>query len=260
MRLRMEIDSMPQELDEIERRIMQLEIEREALKKEKDKASVEQRRTEPEKEIADAQEKNAGLTAHWEAEKQASSGRTSKSDRSSSCAAELEEATREGDLERRPSCATARSGPGAATRRRAEGAWMPEVRRGSSARKSGRRTLPRSSAKWTGIPVAKMLEGDRERCDNGVVAGPAGRGPGGGGQGGRGRGAAQPGGAGRLQPAHRLVHVPGAHGRGQDGLSQGAWPNSSSTPRTPMVRIDMSEFMEPHAVSRLSARRRVHRL
>ncbi|HEV8233380.1 MAG TPA: Clp protease N-terminal domain-containing protein, partial [Gemmatimonadaceae bacterium] len=69
-KLRMEIDSMPSELDEIERRIMQLEIEREALRKEKDKASVE-RLGKLEKELADLKEERGRLAAHWQQEKEA---------------------------------------------------------------------------------------------------------------------------------------------------------------------------------------------
>ncbi len=69
-RLRMEIDSKPQELDRVDRQIMQLEIEREALKKEKDKASKE-RLKKLEKELADLQEESRALTARWEQEKAA---------------------------------------------------------------------------------------------------------------------------------------------------------------------------------------------
>jgi ATP-dependent Clp protease ATP-binding subunit ClpB len=69
-RLRMEIDSKPQALDEVGRRIMQMEIEREALKKERDKASKE-RLSKLEKGIADAKEDSKALRAKWEAEKQA---------------------------------------------------------------------------------------------------------------------------------------------------------------------------------------------
>src|SRR5213594_926254 len=69
-KLRMEIDSMPAELDEVKRRIMQLEIEREALRKEKDKASVE-RLGKLEKELADLKEEQARLTARWKQEKEA---------------------------------------------------------------------------------------------------------------------------------------------------------------------------------------------
>ena len=67
-KLRMEIDSMPAELDEIERRIMQLEIEREALRKERDKASTE-RLARLEKELADLKEERDRLVAHWQQEK-----------------------------------------------------------------------------------------------------------------------------------------------------------------------------------------------
>src|SRR5881296_2672533 len=69
-KLRMEIDSMPAELDELERRIMQLEIEREALRKEKDKASKE-RLERLEKELADLKEDRARLATHWQQEKEA---------------------------------------------------------------------------------------------------------------------------------------------------------------------------------------------
>src|SRR5213595_2346933 len=69
-KLRMEIDSMPAELDELERRIMQLEIEREALRKEKDKASVE-RLGRLEKELADLKEEKSRLQAQWQQEKDA---------------------------------------------------------------------------------------------------------------------------------------------------------------------------------------------
>src|SRR2546421_574309 len=69
-KLRMEIDSMPAELDEVRRRVMQLEIEREALRKEKDKPSVE-RLAKLEKELADLKEEHGRLTAHWQQEKEA---------------------------------------------------------------------------------------------------------------------------------------------------------------------------------------------
>src|SRR5207245_8556163 len=69
-KLRMEIDSMPVELDEIERRVMQLEIEREALRKEKDKASIE-RLAKLDKELADLKEEQTQLTARWTREKEA---------------------------------------------------------------------------------------------------------------------------------------------------------------------------------------------
>ncbi len=69
-RLRMEIDSMPAELDEVQRRVMQLEIERQALRKETDKASID-RLAKLEKELADLKEQQRTLTAHWTHEKDA---------------------------------------------------------------------------------------------------------------------------------------------------------------------------------------------
>src|SRR6185503_5272310 len=68
-RLRIEIDSMPQEINEVERRIMQLEIERTALVKEKDKTAVERRHT-IEKELAELREKSSGMKAQWQKEKE----------------------------------------------------------------------------------------------------------------------------------------------------------------------------------------------
>src|SRR4029079_10419689 len=95
-KLRMEIDSMPTVLDEIERRIMQLEIEREALRKEKDKASVE-RLGKLEKELADLKEERARLAAHWQQEKKSiQEGRTLKEELESVRLA-IEQAQRAGD-------------------------------------------------------------------------------------------------------------------------------------------------------------------
>ena len=85
-KLRMEIDSMPAELDEIERRIMQLEIEREALRKEKDKASVE-RLGKLEKELADLKEERGRLATHWQQEKEAIQQRAQAEGRARSGAA-----------------------------------------------------------------------------------------------------------------------------------------------------------------------------
>src|SRR5204863_5350313 len=95
-KLRMEIDSMPAELDEVRRRIMQLEIGREALRKERDKASVE-RLGRLEKELANLKEEQTGLQAHWEQEKEAiQSGRKLKEELEQ-VRLEIERAQRSGD-------------------------------------------------------------------------------------------------------------------------------------------------------------------
>src|SRR4026209_1773873 len=96
-RLKIELDSMPTELDEINRRVMQLEIEREALRKEKDKASVE-RLAKLEKELADLKEEQGRLAAHWQQEKEAiQQGRTLK-ESLEQARTELERAQRRGEL------------------------------------------------------------------------------------------------------------------------------------------------------------------
>ena len=96
-KLRMEIDSMPAELDEIERRIMQLEIEREALRKEKDKASSE-RLGKLEKELADLKEERGRLAAHWQQEKDAiQQAPQAEGGARGACAQEIERAQRAGD-------------------------------------------------------------------------------------------------------------------------------------------------------------------
>src|SRR5205807_9986998 len=98
-RLRIEIDSMPIEIDEVERRIKQLEIERAALKKETDAASKE-RLDRLERELADLREQGAGLKAHWQQEKECIDRiRTLKSELEQT-RAEGERAERDGDLER----------------------------------------------------------------------------------------------------------------------------------------------------------------
>src|SRR5213594_465425 len=98
-RLRMEIDSMPTPLDEIRRRIMQLEIEREALRKEKDKASVE-RLARLEKELADLKEERGRLAAHWQQEKEAIKKIREIKEKMEQARMEADRAEREGDLGR----------------------------------------------------------------------------------------------------------------------------------------------------------------
>src|SRR6266571_3377289 len=98
-RLRIEIDSMPIEIDEVERRIKQLEIERAALRKETDEASRE-RLAKLEQELADLQERSAGMRAHWQEEKDRIDRIRSLKSGIEAARAELERANREGNLER----------------------------------------------------------------------------------------------------------------------------------------------------------------
>jgi ATP-dependent Clp protease ATP-binding subunit ClpB len=98
-RLRIEIDSLPQEIDEVERRIVQLEIERQALLKEKDKAAVE-RREALERDISALREKANGMKAQWQAEKASLQEMQQLKAEIESVRAEIEQATRRGDLQR----------------------------------------------------------------------------------------------------------------------------------------------------------------
>jgi ATP-dependent Clp protease ATP-binding subunit ClpB len=98
-RLRIEIDSLPQEIDEVERKIVQLEIEKQALQKESDPASRE-RLDRVEAEIADLRERSSGMKAQWQAEKQAISGLREMKERLDALKVEVERATRIGDLAR----------------------------------------------------------------------------------------------------------------------------------------------------------------
>jgi ATP-dependent Clp protease ATP-binding subunit ClpB len=161
--IRTEIDSMPQELDEITRRIMQLEIEEAALQKEKDRAS-EERLAALRKELADLRAQGDAMTAQWEAERQAIRKLQAIREEIEAIHRELEEAERAYDLDR---AAQLRHGrlPELERRLKAE-----EERLGE---RQGRARLLREEvtedeiaavvARWTGIPVARLMEGEREK-------------------------------------------------------------------------------------------------
>ncbi|HVS70094.1 MAG TPA: ATP-dependent chaperone ClpB [Phycisphaerae bacterium] len=163
-RLRIENDSMPQELDEIRRRIMQLEIEREALKKEKDEGSRQQLE-KVEKQLGDLQEQNTRLTTQWEQEAGALRGIKEIREKIENAQRALEEATRKGQLEE---AARLRYG----TIRELETQLAERQKQLDAQLKSGAalvreevtpEEIAEVVAKWTGIPVSKMLEGDKER-------------------------------------------------------------------------------------------------
>ncbi|HKT58840.1 MAG TPA: ATP-dependent chaperone ClpB [Gemmatimonadales bacterium] len=250
-RLRIEIDSLPQEIDEVERRIVQLQIERQALLKEKDKAAVERRKT-LEATIAELREQGDAMKAQWQAEKSAIGEIQQIKAETENVRAEIEQATRRGDLQR---AAELRYGR------------LPELeRRLAEDEKRLQETQERARylkeevdaediadivSKWTGIPVSKMLESERERLV-------------------------------KLEDelAHRVVgqraavtSVANAVRRSRAGLGDPNRPTGSfiflgptgvgktETARAlaeflfdderAMVRIDMSEYMEKHSVARL---------
>jgi ATP-dependent Clp protease ATP-binding subunit ClpB len=162
-KLRMEIDSMPAELDEVRRRIMQLEIEREALRKEKDRASVE-RLERLEKELANLKEQQSRLQAQWEHEKSAIKGTSDLKQQLEDARNELAVAQRAGDYAKASELQYGR---------------IPELEKrlqqadaGGAAAPQGPRMLKEEVdeediaevvGKWTNIPVSRLMEGEIQK-------------------------------------------------------------------------------------------------
>jgi ATP-dependent Clp protease ATP-binding subunit ClpB len=162
-RLRTEIDSKPQALDQVDRQIMQHEIEREALKKEKDKASKE-RLARLEKELADLKESSKELRARWETEKQAITELQATKEQIEATRLEIERAERNNDLEK---AARLRYG----TLRDLETKLAEQSERIKGVQASGAllkeevdaEEIAQIVSRWTGIPVARLLEGETEK-------------------------------------------------------------------------------------------------
>ena len=162
-KLRMEIDSMPAELDEVRRRIMQLEIEREALRKEKDKASVA-RLGRLEKELADLKEEQNRLQSHWEQEKEAIQGSRTLKEGLEQVRLEIERAQRAGDY---------------AAASELQYGRLPELERNIRDQETRLADLQKSQrmlkeevdeediaevvAKWTNIPMSRLMEGEVQK-------------------------------------------------------------------------------------------------
>jgi ATP-dependent Clp protease ATP-binding subunit ClpB len=161
-KLRTEIDSMPQELDELTRRIMQLEIEREALRKESDSAS-RQRLDAIEKELAELREGQAKFKTQWESEKGAAVKLQGLRDRIEQTKVQIEQATRQADYGRASEL---------------QYGTLPDLERqlaaeeeALSSRGQGRLSKEEVDeediadviARWTGIPVSKLLEGEKQK-------------------------------------------------------------------------------------------------
>ncbi len=245
-RLRMQIDSKPEKLDELDRRIMQLKIEREALKKETDKASKD-RLEALQKELGGLEEESAALTAKWLEEKKSVADVQSLKEKLDAARQEVEVAQRKGDF--------ARAGE-------LTYGVIPDLERklkaiedNKDAALSGEAVTAEHIAgvvsRWTGIPVDKMLEGQREKLlhmeadlerrvvgqheavraiSNAVRRARAG-----------------------LQDPNRPIGsflFLGPTGVGKTELTK-ALAAFLFDDDTAMVRIDMSEFMEKHAVARL---------
>jgi ATP-dependent Clp protease ATP-binding subunit ClpB len=162
-RLRTEIDSKPQALDEVDRHRMQLEIEREALKKEKDSASAE-RRARLEAELADLREQSDQLRARWESEKLAIAALRTLKEQIEQTRNEIEQAERRADLEAaarlrygtlRDLEARLREGEKHLVELQASGALLKE--------EVDAEDVAQVVARWTGIPVSRLLEGEMEK-------------------------------------------------------------------------------------------------
>ena len=162
-RLRIEIDSLPQEIDEVERRIVQLEIERQALLKEKDRAGLE-RREAVEHEIAELRERSAGMKAQWQSEKAAIHDIQANKAEVEALRTEADQATRAGDLQRAAELRYGRI-PELERRLLVEEARLQEVQATARYLKEevDAEDIAEIVAQWTGIPVTKMLESERGR-------------------------------------------------------------------------------------------------
>ena len=251
-KVRIENDSLPAELDEIRRRTVQLEIEREALKKEKDKAS-KQRLERLEKQLAELKEQNSQLTARWENERGALSEMKSVAEQIDAAKVELEQAQREGDLEKAARLRYGTIGELEKKRQQAEEKLVQLQKDGAGLihEEVTSEQIAQVVSKWTGIPVAKMLEGERDKLlgmeerlkmrvvgqDEAVSAiSDAVR-----------RSRAGLGEANR--PIGSFMFL-GPTGVGKTELSRALAEFLFDDERA-CVRIDMSEFMEQHSVARL---------
>ncbi|MFH1688644.1 MAG: ATP-dependent chaperone ClpB [Candidatus Eisenbacteria bacterium] len=249
--LRMEIDSMPQELDQVERRIMQLEIEQKALQKEKDAASKE-RLAKLEIELADLKESSSEMKVHWENEKAAIGAIRENKAEIEATKADYERAERQGDLNR---AAELRYGKLAELEGKLEesNAKLAELQSGRQMLKEevGEDDVAAVVSIWTGIPVARMLEGEREKLLKmeerlhlrvvgqdeaiSVVADSVRR--------------SRAGLQDPRRPIGSFIFM-GPTGVGKTELGR-ALAEFLFDDEDAMVRIDMSEFMEKHSVARL---------
>ncbi len=250
-RLRIEIDSMPIEIDEVERKVLQLEIEKQALKREEDKASKE-RLAQLEREIQNLKETSSGLKAHWQNEKESIQRIRSLKEKIEATKVEEQQAQRRGDLNK---AAELRYGTLTQLQKELEQAnqKLVELQKNQKMLKEevDAEDIAEVVAKWTGIPVSKMLEGEiqkllkmEDRLKLRVV-----------GQDGaihavsnavrRARAGLQD----QNRPIGSFIFL-GPTGVGKTELCR-ALAEFLFDDEQAMVRLDMSEFMEKHSVSRL---------
>jgi ATP-dependent Clp protease ATP-binding subunit ClpB len=245
-RLRMEVDSKPEEVDELDRRIIQLKIEREALRKETDKASQE-RLQKLEKELAELEEESGRLTTQWQAEKDKLASGQQLKEQLDGARLELERVQREGNLARAGELAY-----GVIPDLEKKLAEAEEVAESHMLKEEVTADdIAAVVSRWTGIPVDKMLEGEREKLlqmedalrssvigqDEAIAAI---------------SNAVRRARAG-LQDPNRPIGsflFLGPTGVGKTELTK-ALARFLFDDEQAMVRMDMSEFMEKHSVARL---------
>jgi ATP-dependent Clp protease ATP-binding subunit ClpB len=247
-RLRMQIDSKPEQLDELDRRIMQLKIEREALKKESDSASKD-RLAKLEKELVNLEEEASVLTNRWQEEKSKLAGAQKLKEQLDASRVELEQAQRRGDLARAGELAY---GVIPELEQKLKALEDAEDKGGAMAQEVVTADLiAQVVSRWTGIPVDKMLEGERDkllRMEEAIMKRVVGQ-------------------------SEAVTAVSSAVRRSRAGLQDPNRPIGSFMFLGPtgvgktelaralatflfdddhaMIRIDMSEYMEKHSVARL---------
>ncbi len=161
-KLRTEIDSMPQELDEVSRRVMQLEIEREALRKESDRQSRE-RLDALERELAELREEQTKLRSQWESEKNASIRLRELREQITETKVQIEQAERQYDLNRVAELKYGRL-PQVEKELAKEEARLQDGKVGRLSKEEvDEEDIAEVIARWTGIPVAKLLEGEKQK-------------------------------------------------------------------------------------------------
>ncbi|MEX1234302.1 MAG: ATP-dependent chaperone ClpB [Roseovarius sp.] len=246
-RLRMEVDSKPEELDALDREILQKQIEAEALKKEDDVASKD-RLVKLEKELAELQERSAEMTAKWQAERDKLAGARDLKEKLDRARIDLDTAKRAGDLAKAGELSYGvipqlEKDLAEAEKSEEDGVMVEEAVRPEQ--------IAQVVERWTGIPVAKMLEGEREKL-LGMEAGLHKRVIG--------QDAAVKAVANSVRRARAGLNDEnrplgsflflGPTGVGKTELTK-AVAEFLFDDDNAMVRIDMSEFMEKHSVSRL---------
>jgi ATP-dependent Clp protease ATP-binding subunit ClpB len=250
-KLRMEIDSMPVELDEIRRRIMQLEIEREALRKEKDKASQD-RLARLDKELADLKEDQTRLSAHWQQEKELIQESAKLQEQLEAVRHDVERAQQSGDYQKASELQYGRV-PELEKKIKAAEARLAEMQKSGRMLKQevDEEDIAEVVSRWTRIPVSRLMEGEvqklihmEERLHKRVI--------------GQDEGinavsnAIRRARAGLQDPNRPLGSFLflGPTGVGKTELAR-ALAEFLFDDEQAMIRIDMSEYQEKHTVSRL---------